>query len=87
MLYPTPELWTDLLPHRTQILYAADIAMVTMQLELRPGSVVCECGQSAPSRHFPSTSHCPGGISSDAPANQLIHSNPDGTTQVLAAAR
>ena len=27
-LHPTPELWTVTLPHRTQILYATDIAMV-----------------------------------------------------------
>lgn len=56
ILYPTPELWTDTLPHRTQILYATDIAMVTMQLELGPGKVVCESGASParpplPARH------------------------------------
>nr|XP_039254937.1 tRNA (adenine(58)-N(1))-methyltransferase catalytic subunit TRMT61A-like [Styela clava] len=44
ILHPTPELWTVSLPHRTQILYATDIAMVTMQLDLKPGSVVCESG-------------------------------------------
>ncbi|KAG0710544.1 tRNA (adenine(58)-N(1))-methyltransferase catalytic subunit TRMT61A [Chionoecetes opilio] len=44
VLYPTPELWTVTLPHRTQILYTPDIAMVVMQLELGPGSVVCEAG-------------------------------------------
>lgn len=43
ILAPTPELWTSVLRHRTQILYVADISMVVMQLELRPGSV----GQSA----------------------------------------
>ena len=30
-LYPTPELWTKCLPHRTQILYSTDIALVTTQ--------------------------------------------------------
>ncbi|KPP59659.1 tRNA (adenine(58)-N(1))-methyltransferase catalytic subunit TRMT61A-like [Scleropages formosus] len=44
VLHPTPELWTLNLPHRTQILYATDIANITMMLELKPGSVVCESG-------------------------------------------
>lgn len=37
ILAPTPELWTQVLKHRTQILYAADIAMICAFLELRPG--------------------------------------------------
>lgn len=44
VLYPTPELWTITLPHRTQILYTPDISMVVTQLEIGPGSVVCEAG-------------------------------------------
>ena len=44
VLHPTPELWTQALPHRTQILYATDISLITLQLELRPGGVVLECG-------------------------------------------
>lgn len=46
VLHPTPELWTVTLPHRTQILYTTDIAAITMMLELRPGSVVCESGDA-----------------------------------------
>ncbi|KAM9707339.1 tRNA (adenine(58)-N(1))-methyltransferase catalytic subunit TRMT61A [Menidia menidia] len=44
VLHPTPELWTVALPHRTQILYTTDIATITMMLDLKPGSVVCESG-------------------------------------------
>ncbi|KAM9354083.1 tRNA (adenine(58)-N(1))-methyltransferase catalytic subunit TRMT61A isoform 2-T2 [Pholidichthys leucotaenia] len=44
VLHPTAELWTVALPHRTQILYTTDIATITMMLELKPGSIVCESG-------------------------------------------
>ncbi|GJJ13332.1 hypothetical protein Clacol_007584 [Clathrus columnatus] len=44
LLRPTPELWTMALPHRTQILYLADISFVTAQLGLRPGMHVLEAG-------------------------------------------
>ncbi|CAG9463143.1 unnamed protein product [Pedinophyceae sp. YPF-701] len=44
LLRPTPELWTQTLSHRTQILYAADIALVCAWLELSPGAVVLESG-------------------------------------------
>ncbi|KAI0032581.1 tRNA methyltransferase complex GCD14 subunit-domain-containing protein [Vararia minispora EC-137] len=44
ILRPTPELWTLALPHRTQILYLADIAFITSWLNIRPGSVVVEAG-------------------------------------------
>ncbi|XP_016368145.1 tRNA (adenine(58)-N(1))-methyltransferase catalytic subunit TRMT61A-like [Sinocyclocheilus rhinocerous] len=44
VLHPTPELWTVNLPHRTQILYTTDIANITLLLDLKPGSVVCESG-------------------------------------------
>ncbi|EPS58317.1 hypothetical protein M569_16498, partial [Genlisea aurea] len=44
LLAPTPELWTLVLSHRTQILYIADISFVVTFLELIPGSVVLESG-------------------------------------------
>jgi tRNA (adenine57-N1/adenine58-N1)-methyltransferase catalytic subunit len=48
ILRPTPELWTLALPHRTQILYLADIAFITSWLYIRPGSVVIEAGHFTP---------------------------------------
>ncbi|KIJ17555.1 hypothetical protein PAXINDRAFT_167560 [Paxillus involutus ATCC 200175] len=44
LLRPTPELWTMALPHRTQILYLADIAFITSWLDIRRGSRVIEAG-------------------------------------------
>lgn len=44
ILHPTPELWTVNLPHRTQVLYFPDISLLTIELELKPGSVVVEAG-------------------------------------------
>ncbi|ELU44031.1 GCD14 protein [Rhizoctonia solani AG-1 IA] len=43
-LRPTPELWTLALPHRTQILYHADISYISMWLGIKPGSAVAEAG-------------------------------------------
>ena len=44
VLRPTPELWTMALPHRTQILYLADIAFITSYLNIKRGSRVIEAG-------------------------------------------
>ncbi|KAF8073972.1 tRNA methyltransferase complex GCD14 subunit [Lyophyllum atratum] len=44
VLRPTPELWTMALPHRTQILYLADIAFITSHLNIKHGSRVIEAG-------------------------------------------
>ncbi|CAG8613971.1 9602_t:CDS:2 [Gigaspora rosea] len=44
LLHPTPELWTHVVPHRTQILYIADISFITTYLDLKPGSIILESG-------------------------------------------
>ncbi|KAK7327830.1 hypothetical protein VNO77_21922 [Canavalia gladiata] len=44
LLAPTPELWTLVLSHRTQILYIADISFVIMYLEILPGCLILESG-------------------------------------------
>lgn len=44
VLQQNPELWTQTLPHRTQIIYTPDISMILFQLEVKPGSVVIEAG-------------------------------------------
>ncbi|KAJ1915847.1 tRNA (adenine-N(1)-)-methyltransferase catalytic subunit trm61 [Mycoemilia scoparia] len=44
LLHPTPELWTKVLPHRTQILYLPDISFISMWLDLVPGKKVIETG-------------------------------------------
>jgi len=44
VLCPSPELWSQNLEHRTQILYTSDVALVTLNLDLKPGSLVGEAG-------------------------------------------
>jgi tRNA (adenine57-N1/adenine58-N1)-methyltransferase len=39
------ELWTLALPHRTQILYMADISLILFELDIKPGSIVIEAGE------------------------------------------
>jgi len=43
-LFPTPELWTKTITLRTQILFQADISIINLYLELKPGSIVIESG-------------------------------------------
>ncbi|KAK7037235.1 tRNA (adenine-N(1)-)-methyltransferase catalytic subunit trm61 [Paramarasmius palmivorus] len=49
ILRPTPHLWTLSLPHRTQILYDADIGFITSWLGIKRGSVVVEAGTGSAS--------------------------------------
>lgn len=44
VLRPTPELWTLSLPHRTQVVYTPDAAVIASMLRLRPGSRLIEAG-------------------------------------------
>ncbi|KAI7826379.1 tRNA methyltransferase complex subunit Cpd1 [Kickxella alabastrina] len=44
LLHPTPALWTQVVPHRTQILYLPDISFVSLHLDLKPGTVMIESG-------------------------------------------
>lgn len=44
LFFPTPELWTLCVPHRTQILYQPDIAFVSSYLDLKPGVRMIESG-------------------------------------------
>lgn len=44
MLRPSPELITQSLTHRTQIIYHADIALVISLLDVRPGKIIIEAG-------------------------------------------
>lgn len=53
LLRPTPELWTQSLPHRTQILYAPDMSFIALKLGLTPGAKVVEAGTGSGSfTHF-----------------------------------
>ncbi|KAL4895978.1 tRNA methyltransferase complex GCD14 subunit [Aspergillus ambiguus] len=44
LLYPTPELWTASLPHRTQVVYTPDYSYILHRLRARPGSTLIEAG-------------------------------------------
>lgn len=44
LLKPTPELWTQSLNHRTQVVHELDQSQIIWQLALRPGSLVVESG-------------------------------------------
>ena len=44
VLRNSPELWTQALPHRTQIIVQTDISVIIAKLGLRPGCTVAEAG-------------------------------------------
>mmetsp|Transcript_132042 Transcript_132042/g.422504 ORF Transcript_132042/g.422504 Transcript_132042/m.422504 type:complete len:338 (+) Transcript_132042:83-1096(+) len=44
LLRPNPELVTQSLVHRTQIIYHADISLLLVLLDAQPGRVICEAG-------------------------------------------
>ncbi|KAH6691327.1 GCD14 protein [Plectosphaerella plurivora] len=44
ILPPTPELWTQSLPHRTQVVYTPDYSYVLQRLRARPGVHLIEAG-------------------------------------------
>lgn len=44
ILMPTPELWTQSLPHRTQVVYTPDYSYVLQRLRARPGLRLIEAG-------------------------------------------
>jgi tRNA (adenine57-N1/adenine58-N1)-methyltransferase catalytic subunit len=44
VLYPTPEMWTYSLPHRTQVVYTPDYSYILQRIQARPGDAVIEAG-------------------------------------------
>jgi len=52
ILRVTPELFTLSIPHRTQIIYHADISAIMMGLNILPGSIVAEAGTGSASLSF-----------------------------------
>ncbi|EPQ63122.1 BgtA-20738 [Blumeria graminis f. sp. tritici] len=44
LLPPTPENWTNSLPHRTQVVYTPDYSYILHRLRARPGSRIIEAG-------------------------------------------
>ncbi|KAM0328799.1 hypothetical protein ACHAQA_005213 [Verticillium albo-atrum] len=44
ILQPTPELWTQSLPHRTQVVYTPDYSYVLSRIRAQPGARLIEAG-------------------------------------------
>ena len=52
VLKVTPELFTLSIPHRTQIIYHADISAILMGLDVLPGSLIAEAGTGSASLSY-----------------------------------
>ncbi|PKX97228.1 tRNA 1-methyladenosine methyltransferase subunit GCD14 [Aspergillus novofumigatus IBT 16806] len=68
LLYPTPELWTASLPHRTQVVYTPDYSYILHRLCVRPGSTIIEAGAGSGSFTHASVRAVFNGYPSEAPA-------------------
>lgn len=44
LLPPTPEIWTESLPHRTQVVYTPDYSYILHRIRARPGTRLLEAG-------------------------------------------
>ncbi|EAW12665.1 tRNA 1-methyladenosine methyltransferase subunit GCD14 [Aspergillus clavatus NRRL 1] len=67
LLYPTPELWTASLPHRTQVVYTPDYSYILHRLCVRPGCTILEAGAGSGSFTHASVRAVFNGYPSDAP--------------------
>lgn len=47
ILPPTPEIWTNSLPHRTQVVYTPDYSYVLQRIRARPGTRLIEAGSGS----------------------------------------
>ena len=43
-LFPTPELWSQALSTRTQIIFSSDASVIAFMLHIKSGSIVAEAG-------------------------------------------
>jgi tRNA (adenine57-N1/adenine58-N1)-methyltransferase len=58
VLPPTPEVWTQSLPHRTQVVYTPDYSYILHRIRARPGSHLIEAGSGSGSFTHASVRAC-----------------------------
>ncbi|PTU17786.1 hypothetical protein P175DRAFT_0504538 [Aspergillus ochraceoroseus IBT 24754] len=75
ILYPTPELWTASLPHRTQVVYTPDYSYILHRLGVRPGSTLIEAGAGSGSFTHAAARAVFNG-SAESPDNDTLPSTP-----------